>query len=127
MVFCAWNPRAGEEILPGSAWGSACSFPLSAGKAQDRCLGTSAWEVITPVMFNVPKNHQTPKWTSSQLVTLIIVKTRSRLLISNYAWHLPGCCGPSPFSCGLLPSGGWKSGTDRTGGCCCSPLQPGLA
>lgn len=26
------------------------------------------------------------------MVTLIIVKTWSRLLISNYAWHLPGCC-----------------------------------
>lgn len=35
------------------------------------------------------------------MVTLIIVKTWSRLLISNYAWHLPGCCG-LPFSCLLL-------------------------
>lgn len=34
-------------------------------------------------------------------MTLIIVKTWSRLLISNYAWHLPGSCG-LPFSCLLL-------------------------
>lgn len=34
-------------------------------------------------------------------MTLIIVKTWSRLLISNYAWHLPGCFG-LPFSCLLL-------------------------
>ena len=57
MGFCAWNPSVGKETPPDSAWGSACSFLLSAGKTQDGCIGTGACEVITPLMFNVLKDH----------------------------------------------------------------------
>lgn len=58
MVSYPQNSKVEEEtlLLLGSAWGSAYS-PCHQPERQVGLVGTGAWEVITPLMFNVLKNH----------------------------------------------------------------------